>query len=192
MRTRSLLVAALSAQAALLPGAAPRLALTSASPDHESQSAQPEYEVKARFLLQFPEFVSWPPGAGLDDPGSPFVILVLGDSPFGAKLDQLAAGRKIQGHPVQIRYAKDPAALEGCQMVFICGSERRLLDVLVARAAARPVLTVADSDGFGQRGVMINLVIEASLPRFEINRSAAKGVGLAFNAQLLGLARKVY
>lgn len=160
--------------------------------DRGSQSAQPEYEVKARFLLQFPEFVSWPTSSGLDDPEKPFVILVLGDSPFGTKLDELAASRKIQGHPVQIRYAKDPAALDACQMVFICGSERRLLDLLVARAAAHSVLTVADSEGFGERGVMINLVIESNLPRFEINRSAAKGVGLAFNAQLLGLARKVY
>ncbi len=188
MKARFLLVALLATRAALLVGVAPEHAWV----DHASQSAQPEYEIKARFLLQFPEFVSWPANSGLNDPEKPFVILVLGDSPFGTKLDQLAAGRKIQGHPVQIRYAKDPAALDGCQMVFICASERRLLDVLVARAASQPVLTVADSDGFGERGVMINLVIEASLPRFEINRSSAKGAGLAFNAQLLGLARKVY
>jgi len=157
-----------------------------------SQTAQPEYELKARFLLQFPEFVSWPPAAGLSDPARPFVILVLGDSPFGARLDQMAAGRKIQGHPVEIRYAKDAGALDGCQMAFICASERGRLDALVARAAARAVLTVADTGGFGERGVMINLVIESNLPRFEINRGAAREASLSLNAQLLGLARKVY
>ncbi|HET6330900.1 MAG TPA: YfiR family protein [Holophagaceae bacterium] len=156
------------------------------------QAAQPEYELKARFLLQFPEFVSWPRSSGMGDPARPFVILVLGDSPFGARLDQAAAGRKVQGHPVEVRYSRDPAALDGCQMVFICGDQRNLLDALVARAAARSVLTVADMEGSAARGVMINLVIESSLPRFEINRGAAGAASLSLNAQLLGLARKVY
>ena len=156
------------------------------------QTARPEYEVKARFLLQFPEFVSWPASAGLDDPAKPFVILVLGDSPFGDRLDTAAAGRKAQGHPVVIRYARDAAAMDGCQMVFICASERARLESLVARAEARGALTVADSDGFAEHGVMINLVIESNLPRFEINRGAARAAGLSFNAQILGLARRVY
>ncbi len=169
------------------------VSLSGAAPsDPAAQTARPEYEVKARFLLQFPEFISWPASAGLEDPAKPFVILVLGDSPFGTKLDELAAGRKVQGHPVEIRYSKDPEAMDSCQMAFLCASERRLLDVLVPRAAAHAVLTVSDADGFGERGVMINLVIEATLPRFEINRGAARDAGIAFNAQLLGLARKVY
>lgn len=175
MRVGLCLVAALAAQAMAVP-----------------QAAQPEYELKARFLLQFPEFVSWPPASGMGDRGRPFVILVLGDSPFGAWLDQAAAGRKVQGHPVEVRYAHDPGALDGCQMVFICASERNRLEALVARAETHSVLTVADSEGSAARGVMINLVIESSLPRFEINRAAALEAGLPINAQLLGLARKVY
>lgn len=157
-----------------------------------SQTAQPEYEIKARFLLQFPEFISWPPGCGLRDPSQPFIILVLGDSPFGSALDQAAAGRKVQGHPVEIRYSSDLAAIEGCHMVFICASEKRRLDTILTRTAARPVLTVADTEGAAGRGAMINLVIESNLPRFNINRASARVAGLSLSAQLLGLARKVY
>lgn len=175
MRAGVCLVAALAAQAMAPP-----------------QAAQPEYELKARFLLQFPEFVSWPPASGMGDPARPFVILVLGDSPFGAWLDQTAADRKVQGHPVEVRYSHDPADLDGCQMVFICGSERNRLSGILAKAAARSVLTVADMEGSAARGVMIDLVIESSLPRFEINRAAALAAGLPLSAQLLGLARKVY
>lgn len=167
-------------------------ALPSAFGASAPQTARPEYEVKARFLLQFPEFVSWPPPAGLEDPAKPFVILVLGESPFGDRLDLAAAGRKVQGHPVAVRYARDAAAMDGCQMVFICASERGRLETLVARAGAHGILTVGDSDGFAARGVMINLVIESDLPRFEINRAAAKAAGLALSAQILGLARRVY
>ena len=155
------------------------------------QEAQPEFAVKARFLLQFPEFVSWPAASGMGDPSKPFVLLVLGDSPFGDRLDQAAQGRKVQGHPVEIRYSHDPAAMDGCQMVFICASERGRLGAILARAASRPVLTVADTEGFAEQGVMINLVIESNLPRFEINRAPARAAGLSLSAQLLGLARKV-
>jgi hypothetical protein len=179
MRAAACLALALAAQAAAAAVAAP-------------QAARPEYELKARFLLQFPEFISWPPASGMDDPARPFVILVLGESPFGARLDQAAAGRKVQGHPVEVRYSRDAAAIDGCQMVFICGDQRNRLDALMARAAAHSALTVGDSEGFAARGVMINLVIESSLPRFEINRGAALAAGLPISAQLLGLARKVY
>lgn len=156
------------------------------------QAAQPEYELKARFLLQFPEFVSWPAPAGSDDPARPFVILVLGDSPFGDRLDAAAKGRKVQGRPVEIRYARDASALDGCQMAFICASERGRLGALLARAGAKAVLTVADTPGFGERGVMINLAIESNRSVFEINRGSARSAGLSLNAQLLGLARRVY
>ena len=172
-----------------------RLALVAALPcllgAASPQEAQPEYTIKARFLLQFPEFVSWPQAAGMADASRPFVLLVLGDSPFGDRLDQAAQGRKVQGHPVEVRYSHDPAAMEGCQMVFICASERGRLGGILSRAAARPLLTVADTEGFAEQGVMINLVIESSLPRFEINRAPARVAGLSLSAQLLGLARKV-
>jgi hypothetical protein len=40
--------------------------------------------------------------------------------------------------------------------------------------------------------VVINLAIENSLPRFEINLSAARFGSLGMSAQLLSLARKVH
>ena len=156
------------------------------------QVGQPEYELKARFLLQFPEFVAWPERTTTPDPSGPFVILVLGDSPFGDQLDRAAQGKKIRGRPVEVLYSRDPAALEGCEMVFICASERGRIPSLAARAQSLGVLTIGDSEGYGERGVMINLLIESDLPRFEINRTAADQAGFRLSSQLLGLARKVY
>ncbi len=157
-----------------------------------AQDAQPEYAIKARFLLQFPEFVAWPPETGLADPAKPFVILVLGASPFETYLDGAAAGRRVKGHPVKVVYSTDLARLEECHMVFLCGSERERLREVAARLGSRPVLTVGDSEGFARKGVMINLAIENNLPRFEINLSASRFGGLGISAQLLSLARKVY
>lgn len=156
------------------------------------QEPQPEYTLKARFLLQFPEFVAWPPEAGLGDATKPFVLLVLGTSPFEHHLDEAAASRKVKGHPVKVVYTNDPGVISGCQMVFICASERGRLKEIMAHVGNRPVLTVGDTEGFGRKGVMINLAIEDDLPRFEINLGVARWNNLGMSAQLLSLARKVW
>ncbi|HJU84630.1 MAG TPA: YfiR family protein [Holophagaceae bacterium] len=168
------------------------LLLTASAWAGSPQEAQPEYAIKARFMAQFPEFVAWPPEAGLDDPSRPFVMVVLGASPFDRFLDATVAPRRIKGHPVKVVYSQDPAALDACHMVFICDSEKAHLKEILARIGSRPILTVGDTEGFARKGVMINLTIEESLPRFEINLAAARGCGLGVNAQLLGLARKVW
>lgn len=156
------------------------------------QEPQPEYTLKARFLLQFPEFVVWPSEAGLGDASRPFVLLVLGTSPFEHHLDEAVGSRRVKGHPVKIVYSSDPGAVEGCQMVFICASEKGRLKDIMAHIGNRPVLTVGDTEGFGKKGVMINLAIEDDLPRFEINLGAARWNNLGMSAQLLNLARKVW
>ncbi len=173
----------------------PALLLAAAGPagaGMANQEPQPEYILKARFLLQFPEFVVWPAEAGLGDATRPFVLLVLGASPFDRHLDEALQSRKVKGHPVKIIYSNDPAAVDGCHMVFVCASERGRLKEIMGRIGHRPVLTVGDTEGFSKKGVMINLSIEEDLPRFEINLGAARWNNLGISAQLLNLARKVW
>jgi hypothetical protein len=55
----------------------------------------------------------------------------------------------------------------------------------------RPILTVGDSEGYGERGVMINLYVEHGQVRFEINLEAARRSGLVFDFRLLELARLI-
>ena len=175
-----------------MPGPLATWMLLAALGGGSPQDAQPEYAIKARFLVQFPEFVAWPPDAGLGDGAKPFVILVLGASPFEGYLDTAFAARKVKGHPVKVLYSQDPARLEDCHMVFICASEREHLKEIMARLGSRPVLTLGDTEGFSRRGVMINLIVENSLPRFEVNLASARFNNLGISAQLLSLARKVY
>lgn len=175
-----------------MPGPAAPWVLLAALGGGSGQDAQPEYAIKARFLVQFPEFVAWPAEAGLGDGARPFVVLVLGSSPFEGYLDAAFAGRKVKGHPVKVVYSQDHARIEDCHMVFICASERDHLKEITARLGSRPVLTVGDTEGFCRRGVMINLIVENSLPRFEVNLASARFNSLGISAQLLSLARKVY
>src|SRR5262245_35560983 len=66
-------------------------------------AAQPtDREVKAAFLFNFPSYVEWPPQA-FSGPGEPLVIGILGEDPFGPMLEELVAGRSVQGHPLLVR-----------------------------------------------------------------------------------------
>ncbi len=179
---------ALPRRVALLPALVACLLLAL---DASAQAPIAEYEAKAEFLERFTRFIEWPAEALPEDPAAPFVLGVLGRDPFGRYLDQMAASRRIKGRPVQVRRWDSLDEVRGCHLLFIASSEKRDLARIVARLGARPVLTVADTPGFADSGVLINLVSEDERIGFEINEAAVRRSGLSFSSKLLRMARRV-
>ena len=147
-----------------------------------------EYELKAEFVERFTRFIDWPPSS-LND--ARFVIAVIGKDPFGPHLREIAKERRIKGKEVLVRNVEDPADLAGAHIVFISASEKPNLARILAVTANRPVLTIADSEGFGSSGVLINFYSADDKIRFEINESAVNRSGLRLSSRLLKLARIV-
>jgi hypothetical protein len=54
------------------------------------------------------------------------------------------------------------------------------------------ILTIGDTEGFGEKGVMINFIIRDNKVRFEINPEAARRAGLTISSKLLSLATIVH
>ena len=148
-------------------------------------SAAGEYQVKAAFLYNFAKFVNWP---GADGGQSAFVLCILGDDPFGAGINAIA-GKQVGGRTLQVRRLGSADGAAACQVLFIASSESGGLSRVLGAIRGRPVLTVGDTPGFAERGVVINLYVEQSKVRFEINVDAAKRAGLNISSQLLKLAR---
>jgi hypothetical protein len=152
----------------------------------------PEYEAKSEFLERFTRFIDWPADSSAETPGSPFVIGVVGRDPFGPYLDALAASRTIKGKSVRIKRLSGHGEVAGCcHLLFIAGSESAAVERIVGRTADRPVLTVGDTPGYAQAGVLINLYEDKGRIGFEVNESAVRRSGLRFNSKLLRLARMV-
>ena len=177
VRRRRALVA-LMAAAALL-----------AAPGMAQSAAAAEYDAKAAFLYNFTKFVEWPEAAFYDDLSS-FRLCVLGDDPFGDGLKMIAqqevAGRKLALWRVSAM--SDPS---GCQILFVSRSERQRLPQILAAVRGAPVLTVADTAGFLEKGGIVNFVLEGSRVRFEINQQAAEQSRLKISSKLLRLATRV-
>lgn len=155
-------------------------------------SEVPEYQLKAEFLERFTRFIEWPPQANVYRDGShPFVIGIVGRDPFGDHLRTMLAGRTLKGHRGEILYVFDLEQVSSCDLLFISSSEEgRLLEIL-AQASGRPILTIGDTPGFAQAGVVINLYVDGDRIRFEINEKAADRSGLKVQAKLYNLARIV-
>jgi hypothetical protein len=150
-------------------------------------AAQPtEYEVKAAFIHNIAKFVEWPapPASGTAR------LCLLGRDPFGGALDTLR-GKPIGRLTWEIVPAGAGTDLKACRVLFIAASESGNLGSVLERLGNSPVLTVGDSDGYAERGVMVNFYLEENRVRFEINREAAARARLRLSSQLLKLARIV-
>lgn len=149
-----------------------------------------EYQVKAAFLYNFARYVTWPDSV-LRRTSSPFVFGVLGDDPFGYRLDEALEGKTVAERPAVVRrYARIDAAA-GAGVLFVSSSERKNLPQILAALGNAPVLVVGEGEDFVQHGGMIGLYAEGRKIRFDINLPAVERAGIKPSSQLLKLARTV-
>lgn len=149
-----------------------------------------EYQVKAVFVFNFSRFVEWPPQA-FTAPDAPFVIGILGDDPFGARLDEAVRGEQIDQHPLSVRRFRTLGDIGDCQILFIGRSEGAQLPQVLAALEHRSTLTVSELDRSSERGVMIQFTMENNRIRLRINVEAARAAGLTISSKLLRSAEIV-
>ena len=146
-----------------------------------------EYQLKAAFLYNFAKFIDWPPVTSAGDQ-APFIVGILGDSPFGSDLEQTVAGKKINDRTISVLPFRSAAEAVNCQILFICNSEKKHFSEIIQSLRGHAVLTVSETDGFIQTGGMVNFVLEDGKIRFQINDEAAKAAQLKISSKLLNLA----
>jgi hypothetical protein len=149
-----------------------------------------ELEVKAAFLLNFLKFVEWPADR-LSDPAAPYVIAVIGEDALGTTLLGTTSGKTIGTRAVQVQVVARASDLTTAHLVFIAASEQRQLPAILRELDGRGVLTVGDTPGFAESGVVLNLVTQDHRVRFEANTAAAARARLRLSSHLLRIARIV-
>ncbi len=148
-----------------------------------------EYALKAAFLYNFGNFVTWPAGDGEQD--EPFVIAIVGEDPFGPFIDQALGGKTIKGRKVRIRRVAGTDGLDGCHVLFVAGLSSSETEELLDELSGRPVLTVGETERFAHGGGMIGFHVKGGKIRLQINRGAAERSGLRLSSKLLSLAELV-
>lgn len=145
-----------------------------------------EYQVKAAFLYNFAKFVEWPKSTASES-SKPLVLGILGEDPFGEDI-QTISGKRVKDKTFQVIRSERLQELDNCDILFISASMKGQLDHILEKINGKPVLTVSDTRGFAEQGVMINLFMVNNKIRFEINPHAVKRSDLKMSSQLLKLA----
>ncbi|HEY1230035.1 MAG TPA: YfiR family protein, partial [Ramlibacter sp.] len=94
--------------------------------------AQPvtESSVKAAFLYKFTGFVDWPQGT-FEHSNDVLVIGVLGSDAVASELEQIVAGRNVDGHALGVRRLREGDTLRGLHVLFIAAErEARVRDLV--------------------------------------------------------------
>jgi hypothetical protein len=146
-----------------------------------------EYQIKAAFLVNFIRFVEWPAEA-FKTATAPLVVGIVGQDPFDGALDQAVSKKTVNGRAVVIRHFSDAESARSCHVVFLAASEARRLSDVTSTVTSRGLLIVGESDGFAERGGIINFIVLDNHVRFQVNPSAATRAGLTISSKLLQLA----
>jgi hypothetical protein len=142
--------------------------------------------VKAAFLPRFAHYVTWPITA-TPKGSAPFALCVIGGDPFGPLLDDAAKSQSVDGRRIVVKRLDSAIGADSCQIAFVDGTRSEPTGQLLAALAHKPVLTVTDASGGGQRGI-VDFTIVGGRVRFFIDQAAAAQRGLTISSRLLALA----
>lgn len=149
-----------------------------------------EAHVKAAFLYNFAKFVEWPAHT-FKSPKDPITICVFDQSSFANALEDVVAGKTVEGRPLVVRRILEITPKCNCQILFVGSSERKRFRALAASMKDAPILVVGEAEGFATIVGIINLKLENGKIRFEINLEAAERSQLRISSKLLSLAEIV-
>jgi hypothetical protein len=147
-------------------------------------------QVKAAFVINFVKFVAWP-DSFLPPAPAPIIVAVVGDREFGTALLQAANGQAANDRRIEVRILSREEDIRTAHLVFIGGSEERRLPAILRGIEDTPVLTVGDTRGYAEAGVVLNFYTFDQRIRIEVNTTAAARAQLRLSAHLLRIARIV-
>ncbi|HUB25597.1 MAG TPA: YfiR family protein [Tepidisphaeraceae bacterium] len=147
-----------------------------------------EYVVKAAFLYNFTQFVTWPNNT-YSSADAPFVVAVLGDDPFDGALEEAMQGKTAEDRPIVVKHFASTDEMGPCQVLFVPQSQDSELPALFGKLGTIPVLTVGESEQFLPAGGGIRFLLEDNRIRFEISPAATDAARLKVSAKLMKLAR---
>lgn len=146
-----------------------------------------EYQVKAAFLFNLTNFVSWPESSFNNDE-SPFIVTILGNNPFGGNLQRLLDAEEISGRKIILKQIDSIMELTATHLLYINPRLQRKMPGILEQTQIPGLLLVSDYPGFCETGGTVNLLINKKRVQLEINKTTATQNQLKFSSKILRLA----
>jgi len=99
--------------------------------------------------------------------------------------------QEIKNKRVIIKNIHNFNEIQGSHILFIAESEKKSIDQIIAITKQQPILTIGETKGFAEKGVLINFFEKDNKLRFEINETAVLKSPLQMSFYLLNSAKIV-
>jgi hypothetical protein len=151
-----------------------------------AESSMEENEAKTALLLKILPFVKWPVEANHE-----LVIGFVGADAASYAMHRLGTDKDVNGKHIIVRRLEPDGDLKSCQVLYIGASQAKNMTSLLDRVRGSGILTVGEMEGFGQRGGVVNLLLNNGRIRFEVNPNSAERAHLQISSRILSLATLV-
>ena len=122
---------------------------------------------------------------------SPIVIAVLGETKVAGEIQQVMAGRTVNGREIVLRRLVSGEEPGVCHILFVSAAEQQHSPNLLANLKNTHILTVGESDDFIERGGIINLALRDRKIALDVNLTAAGHARIKISSKLLSVANVV-
>lgn len=150
-----------------------------------------EEEIKAAYIERFTRFIEWPYESIESSEKEEFVISIIGSSPVGKILQNRSESIKIKGLPLRVRENIGIQDFENSDILFISSDMKNRVSSIISKSEDLPILTIGDTPGFAEAGIMINFYKRQDRILFEMNLTSSAFSGIKIGSRLSNLARIV-
>jgi hypothetical protein len=142
------------------------------------------HEIYAAMLYNFIKYVQWPDEGAAGE----FVVGVIGDDQVYNTLKQWYDGKPKGSKKYIIKKLSSSAEASVCHVVFLGKTKVREFENIKNSVTGRPVLTVTDGHGLGEKGSCINFKVVDGKLKFELNQGVVADSNLKVSGQLSSMA----
>jgi hypothetical protein len=128
---------------------------------------------------------------GFRSPTTPIAVGVAGSDRMFELVAGLAAGRPVQGRPVEVRRLIKPGEGPDIHLVFIGSEAWKDLTGWVASSQEHATVITTDAPRGIDRGATLAFIRNGERIRFEVSLPAATKSGVKVSARLLAVAERV-
>lgn len=143
-----------------------------------------ELTLKASLLLKISRKIKWP-----NDKNHNLTLCFLESDYFRGIID-LAIKHPQVRMDWKVRKNVPLEATRNCDILFLDSDQEKHLDEAIAYVKNYPVLTVGDTEGFSEKGVLVNFLVVDNRLRFKVQKEATKTSSIQIDEDLFSLALK--
>lgn len=140
-------------------------------------------EIKAAFVFNFIQFVTWPEEKKI------LTLGIVGNNEFTSVLETKLNNQKIGNRLLKVVHYSCSQKQFNCDVIFIANDKKTVEDTILNEIKNKSILSIGEIDGFCLKGGIINFIEgDNSNYFFEINQTRAIEEKIIISSKLLKLA----